>query len=1303
MKRSRLLLAVPLLLTIGCAADPPLEDETSTPARQIAAREKLQTETITATGTRVLSSTDYYTITGTVTGTVKLTSPEISWTGTSTNTTTNTRTTSASGPVTSSATYSQMATNTVTNSRNRTATKVATAAVTGYTTFTGTTVMTATNSVTVTSGARRGVGTKTVTAVGTGQQTGTALWTWTDTVVNTYTLTNTDTATGTSTPAACLTDWRGTTCGQACDKPDPNQKDLLNCQQFLECYRVNNCGPSTCGAPDAVCGVNVIRPAMGSAPKDLADAVYQCLACPGSTPATSCSGKPDNTPCASANPCIKNRCWGGKCVLSTPVTCQPADQCHLAGTCNPSTGLCDNPAKPEGSPCEDGLFCTINDTCRSGRCQAGEERPCPPPAPGVQCRGPASCVEAVGNCVYPPLEDGTACDDHQLCTEHDACKDGGCKGDPVICDSPGQCLKTPTCDPTLRCDVPPVPKDDGDTCDDGKACTQQDACLHGSCVGTETCPAPDQCQEIVTCDIRGDCKPIPKADFTQCDDGDPATAGETCQGGACVFVQKWTIKIVNHNGGQQFPFSVQKRLTSDPTNVVATRMAVLQGTTMAATFAVGPNEQPFFTVPAYGGRAASRDCHLVPSVGATPEYECTVDIGIAITLTVDRDGNAAPGVTVLAFEVSSSHITTLSVDGANESTAVTDNAGQAVLLMAPGRTYSFATLPQTGVVEAYNFSRHACFDGDCECDSSRCKVTGSSGGCTSGTIHIEQLDPTTIDATHRTAAIARWAALPSAESAGSATGGNTGYPTSTRFMSDAQDRLLSFAADQTEFDQLMKTSFGSNVPQTRIDQLRGELLANNFQHALPPVRFIEHERLNNHMGAFSKDTNFVYISTSATAESSRRLTYAEEIGHFIANFLREGLGEQAGSEGDLFYLLLIRTDLSQQGKDHLMSQDDHGSITLHDGTTISVRYSIWSTIWGAATYVYNGVSEIASGGTYMVLSTIYKQGASKINGFLYSTTIGVGKLVNQKAIQLTGAALNKFNKLLNSYGLGWATEWTARLSLGALSTERLSMAYESLATYIQQGTESMDRVNSAIQKMGSGDLNDLKDGTADLVMANLQFTEEFNADVFVGIPALLLSSFDDILFAGPPRTLTSEEIKVAKPIFCGSIDYDRVQIKEKNGLFWGAINHLREDDDGNPRAVTIDNVINTFGVDDPDHSTFVHEMTHIWQYQNAGPIYKAQAIHYELIVDPIGGTNQYHWFPAVEQGVGWPNLGAEAQAQFVEDAFYADESPLCTNKNFWPEKAEFIYLNKNYTSKAWEMANDVVQGFGGPKGLTTNL
>src|SRR5262249_9166539 len=63
-------------------------------------------------------------------------------------------------------------------------------------------------------------------------------------------------------------------------------------------------------------------------------------------------------------------CQSGTCTGSS-VTCTAQDQCHIAGSCDPSTGACSNPPKSNGSACDDGNSCTSGGNCQSGACTPG--------------------------------------------------------------------------------------------------------------------------------------------------------------------------------------------------------------------------------------------------------------------------------------------------------------------------------------------------------------------------------------------------------------------------------------------------------------------------------------------------------------------------------------------------------------------------------------------------------------------------------------------------------------------------------------------------------------------------------------------------------------------------------------------------------------------------------------------------------------------------------------------------------------------------------------------------------------------
>jgi hypothetical protein len=88
--------------------------------------------------------------------------------------------------------------------------------------------------------------------------------------------------------------------------------------------------------------------------------------------------------CEDGDACTAgDTCEAGACVGGSPVICTALDSCHEAGACDGATGLCSNPARPDGSGCEDGDACTTGDSCQSGACLGGDPVPAPAAASGL--------------------------------------------------------------------------------------------------------------------------------------------------------------------------------------------------------------------------------------------------------------------------------------------------------------------------------------------------------------------------------------------------------------------------------------------------------------------------------------------------------------------------------------------------------------------------------------------------------------------------------------------------------------------------------------------------------------------------------------------------------------------------------------------------------------------------------------------------------------------------------------------------------------------------------------------------------
>jgi cysteine-rich repeat protein len=303
---------------------------------------------------------------------------------------------------------------------------------------------------------------------------------------------------------------------------NPVAPDGTACNDGDACTQTDTCHAGTCtGANPVAC-----------------TAQDQCHAAGTCNPSTgACSNPPatNGTPCSDGNACTQvDTCQGGACTGTNPVTCAAQDQCHVAGTCNPATGICSNPAKANGSSCDDGDLCTQGDTCQAGSCTAGAPLTC---TASDQCHVPGTCNPSIGACTNPPKPNGAACSDGSACTAGDACQGGVCfPGTPVICVAQDQCHLAGTCNPaTGVCSNPSQPN--GAPCSDGNACTQVDTCQSGTCTGTHpvTCVAQDQCHAVGTCNpSTGVCSNPAKPDGAACNDGNACTQTDACAAGACV-------------------------------------------------------------------------------------------------------------------------------------------------------------------------------------------------------------------------------------------------------------------------------------------------------------------------------------------------------------------------------------------------------------------------------------------------------------------------------------------------------------------------------------------------------------------------------------------------------------------------------------------------------------------------------------------------------------------------------------------------------------------------------------------------
>jgi len=297
-----------------------------------------------------------------------------------------------------------------------------------------------------------------------------------------------------------------------------------NCSKDSQCCAGLVCQSSACRPGCRVSGVFYAEGVNNPA--------NSCQSCQPALSTSSFSAVTNGVSCSDGNACTQtDSCQGGACRGTNSLTCSAQDQCHSAGTCNRSTGLCSNPSKPNGTACDDTNLCTRTDSCQSGVCRGTNPVSC---TAQDACHSAGTCDPATGACSSPAKANGTPCSDSNACTRRDTCQAGTCTGsNPVICQSSEQCHDPGTCNPASgACSSPN--KADGTLCHDGDACTTGDRCQDGACAGTSvTCPG-DACHDAGTCDaLTGACVSPPKPDGTACTDGDACTTVDTCVAGIC--------------------------------------------------------------------------------------------------------------------------------------------------------------------------------------------------------------------------------------------------------------------------------------------------------------------------------------------------------------------------------------------------------------------------------------------------------------------------------------------------------------------------------------------------------------------------------------------------------------------------------------------------------------------------------------------------------------------------------------------------------------------------------------------------
>jgi hypothetical protein len=250
---------------------------------------------------------------------------------------------------------------------------------------------------------------------------------------------------------------------------------------------------------------------------------------------STCQTEPNGSPCNDGIFCNgSDTCSAGSCSVHPGIGCPVADgDADCSESCNESANNCTAP-DPNGSACNDGQFCNGADTCSAGACSIHVGDPCTGPDGDADCK--ESCDEIVDVCgTFDPQ--GSPCNDGLFCNGADSCIAGFCTthvGDPCPgADGDGDC--TESCHETSDSCTAADPN--GSACNDDLFCNGGDQCSAGACTvhAGDPCPGPDgdaDCNE--SCNETTNLCNVADPSGSACDDGFFCTGGQTCDGaGSC--------------------------------------------------------------------------------------------------------------------------------------------------------------------------------------------------------------------------------------------------------------------------------------------------------------------------------------------------------------------------------------------------------------------------------------------------------------------------------------------------------------------------------------------------------------------------------------------------------------------------------------------------------------------------------------------------------------------------------------------------------------------------------------------------
>lgn len=156
------------------------------------------------------------------------------------------------------------------------------------------------------------------------------------------------------------------------------------------------------------------------------------------------------------------------------------------------------------------------------------------------------------------------------------------------------------------------------------------------------------------------------------------------------------------------------------------------------------------------------------------------------------------------------------------------------------------------------------------------------------------------------------------------------YGTVNQALENTYQYLSNFRFD-TEYTEKLKTTFGNDFDEQIANQLFDKFAQGDFIDT-PNIKIVNRNSINDANGAFSQDTNLIYLASEFITENANNIqaitdVLLEETGHFIDTQINTI--DTAGDEGDIFARLVQGESISEQELAVLQAENDTATVRLN--------------------------------------------------------------------------------------------------------------------------------------------------------------------------------------------------------------------------------------------------------------------------------------------------------------------------------------------------------------------------------------